>query len=69
MNQYKAVLYWLRNFGGITPAEAYAELGIMRLAAIICKMRKDGYKIRTERISIVNRIGKRVSFARYFLEV
>ena len=67
MNQCEMILTYLRKWGSITPAEAYDNLGIMRLPARIHDLRKMGYNIITERVRRKNRFGKPVSFARYRL--
>ena len=65
--QKKRVLMYLERFGSITPLEAFREFGIMRLAAVIFKLRKE-YAIATVKEYSVNRFGEKVGFARYFLE-
>lgn len=67
MNQCEMILTYLRKWGSITPAEAYDNLGIMRLPARIHDLRKMGYNIITERVRRKNRFGKPISFARYRL--
>ncbi len=57
---------YLETGMSITPAEAYEMFGSMRLAAIICDLKKDGYKFHTE---IVKKENSRVKFARYKLDV
>ena len=45
MCQRDLVLRHLRERGSITPLEAYAEYGIMRLGARIWELRQRGYRI------------------------
>ena len=68
MTQKELILKYLEDFGSITPMEAFADLGITRLAARISDMKKDGIEIKAESVKSINRYGKAVSFARYSLE-
>ena len=45
LRQWERVLKYLDDFGSITPLEALADLGIMRLGARIYDLRKKGYSI------------------------
>ena len=67
MLQTDLVLTYLLDYGSITPKEAEAHFGIMRLAAVIYKLKQDGAKIRTEKASGKNIFGKKVYFAKYVL--
>lgn len=65
MNQQKRILEYMKAHGGITAAEAFRDLGVMRLLARIKEMREDGQQIVTQRVESVNRYGEKVHFARY----
>lgn len=65
MNQQKRILEYTKAHGGITAAEAFRDLGVMRLSARIKEMREDGQQIVTQRVESVNRYGEKVHFARY----
>ena len=65
MAQCQEIIEYLDQNGSITPAEAFVELNIYRLAARISDLRKQGYKIETEIVSTRNWKGKLVHFARY----
>ena len=66
-NQCEMIYKYMLKWGSITPAEAYDNLGIMRLPARIHDMREMGFNIKTERVRRKNRFGKPISFARYRL--
>ena len=66
--QKELVLQYMRDFGSITPKEAYNQLCIMRLASRISDLKKDGYKIVTERETSKNIYGLESTYARYRLE-
>ena len=59
------VLKYMLDFGSITHSEAYDDLGVARLAAVICNLRKDGYQIITNDEHGTNRYGDKVTYARY----
>lgn len=52
---------------GITPKEAEEKFGTMRLASIICTLRKRGYDIQTIDEVTKNRYGTTSKYARYIL--
>lgn len=66
-SHYDRILRHLRDYGSITSFEAFKEYGNTRLSATIFLLRKDGYKISSERIGLKNRYGKTVYFAKYIL--
>jgi hypothetical protein len=59
------VLKYMLDFGSITYLDAIADLGVARLADVIFRLRKDGYKIITEDAHGTNRYGEKVTYARY----
>ena len=63
MSQKLQILNHLKNQKSITPIEALADYGCMRLGARILELRNVGYDIRTD---LVERNGKR--FAEYVME-
>lgn len=67
MTQQDKVLKYLRLYGSITPSEAYASFGCMRLAARIHDLREEGHAITSETAQGINRYGEPVTFTRYRL--
>lgn len=65
MKQIELILQYIDDFGSITPVEAMADLGVMRLAARIADLRRSGIQIVSEIVGETNRYGKQVHFARY----
>ena len=65
MTQRDAIIEYITEFGSITPMQAFADLGITKLATRISEMRKDGMDFKIEMVSTKNRYGKSVSFAKY----
>lgn len=63
--QAQRVLKYMRDFGSITPMEAIADLGVMRLAARISDLRKAGYDIESKTVPVRNRYGQTCNVAQY----
>jgi hypothetical protein len=57
MTQKERVLWWLKNEGELTPAEAEKQLGIGRLAARIYDLRQEGHSIETHEREVDTRFG------------
>lgn len=70
MSQKDRVIKYIKDFGSITPAEAFTELGAYRLSAIIYDLKhKDGYNVKTETEKGKNRYGDTTHYAKYsFIE-
>ena len=65
MTQRELILQYIKDFGSITPMQAYADLGVTKLATRISEMRKDGMTFRIETVRSKNRYGKPTHFAKY----
>ena len=65
ITQREAILQYIKEFGSITPMQAFADLGITKLATRISEMRKDGMTFKIEMVSVKNRYGKSVTYAKY----
>lgn len=65
MTQTQKVLDYIDRFGSITPLQAFADLGIMRLAARISDLKKTGVEIHSETAKDLNRFGEPVHYTRY----
>lgn len=64
----KLILEHMIKYGSITPMDALAEYGCMRLAARIADLREDGIEVETDMVKGKNRFGKTVKYARYYLK-
>ena len=67
MTQREQILNYINEFGSITPMQAFADLGITKLATRISEMRRDGMEFKIETVKNKNRYGKPVYYARYSL--
>lgn len=65
MTQKEMVLQYITDFGSITPMQAFADLGITKLATRISEMRKDGMNFKIQAVKGKNRYGKPTRYARY----
>lgn len=65
MTQKEAILNYIRDFGSITPMQAFSDLGITKLATRIGEIRRNGYEIRVDTVKAENRYGKPIRFCRY----
>ncbi len=66
--QTRRVLEWLREHDSLNPLQAWQELGIYRLSAKIDHLRKAGFKVRTDRRVVQNRVKEECHVAFYVLE-
>lgn len=65
--QYQLIVKYLKDFGSISPYEAFRDLGITKLATRISEMKKMGYKFADEWCTHENRYGVEVRYKRYRL--
>lgn len=65
--QAERVLAYIREFGSITQLEALKDLGVMRLASRISDLKKQGYDIKGEIITVKNRYEEDCYIKRYSL--
>ena len=69
MNQRERILKYMDDFGSISPFEAFAELGITKLATRVSEMIRGGEKITKKPESSRNRYGQKVTYVRYSRQV
>jgi hypothetical protein len=65
--QAQRVLDYMDTFGSITQLEALKDLGVMRLASRISDLKKQGYPIQSETITVQNRFEEDCYIKRYSL--
>lgn len=66
--QCNKILEHLKTYGSISPLEAMAEYGCMRLASRISDLKRQGHPIIAGRGTSENRNGETVHFAVYRLQ-
>ena len=64
---YTRLLDYLKQFKSITSLDAIRDLGNTRLSATIYELRKDGYNIISEDLTVKNRWGNNTIIALYKL--
>lgn len=67
-SQNERIIDYMRKYGGITPLDAMRDLGVMRLASRISDMRRLGYEVIDEWVSVENRWGEKVKVKSYRLD-
>lgn len=67
MTQVDRILDYMKRFGSITPVQAMADLGVMRLAARISDIENLGYRVNRQMESGKNRYGEKTHYMRYSL--
>ena len=65
MTQHERILAYIDRFGSISPAEAFADLGITKLATRISEMIRKGEKITKRMETNRNRFDEPVHYMRY----
>lgn len=67
LTQNERVLAYMRKFGGITQLEALTVIGVMRLASRIADLKRLGYSISSEMVTVKNRYDEKCRVKRYTL--
>lgn len=67
MTQGERIVKYMQDYGTITPMEAFADLGITKLATRIGELRRDGVKISKTPVERKNRFGEPVRYMQYSL--
>lgn len=62
------IIAYLMEFGTITQLEALRDLGCMRLASRISDLKRMGYNIQSDTVTVKNRYGDNCHIKRYRLE-
>ena len=66
--QNERILKYIDTFGSITWIEAAMDLGIARLASRICDLRRLGYPITSDMVTVKNRYGEDCHVKRYRMD-
>lgn len=64
-DQQKDILFYIYNYGSISPLEAFADLGITKLSTRISEMKAMGIDFDQAYEARLNRFGKHVCYMRY----
>lgn len=67
MTQSERIIAYIEKYGSITPYEAFADLGITKLATRISEMTAQGMEFDKKMETSKNRYGQDVHYMRYSL--
>lgn len=67
MTQGERIIAYIKEYGSITPYEAFADLGITKLATRISEMTAQGIEFEKVMETSKNRYGQNVHYMRYSL--
>ncbi len=67
MTQHEAIIRYMKDFGSITPMEAFSDLGITKLSTRIGELCRNGIAIDREYVSSTNRYGETTKYMKYRL--
>lgn len=67
MNQHERIYHYMKDFGSITPIQAFTDLGITKLATRISEMKRKGISIESQMIKVKNRYGDKTEVMKYSL--
>ena len=65
MTQKEMVVKYIKDFGSISPMEAFSDLGITKLATRVSELIRDGENIKKQPEQRMNRYGKKCRYMRY----
>lgn len=65
--QKQRILEYLQDGRTLTRLNSWKELGILECPARICELKQEGHNIKTERLTVTNRYGEKVSIAKWRL--
>lgn len=63
--QNERILDYIAENGSITQLEALTELGVMRLASRISDLKRKGYDIKSENVTVKNRFDEKCVIKKY----
>ena len=67
MTQKERILAYLERGYTLTRLNSRKMLGILECPARICELKQDGHDIKTERLTVTNKYGEKVSIAKWRL--
>ena len=68
MNQHERIMWYIKEFGSISPMEAYGDLGITKLATRISELKDAGIEFDQRIEKKKNRYGDKVHYMRYWFK-
>lgn len=68
MTQNERIIAYIKDFGSISPMEAFRDLGITKLATRVSEMKAEGIEFEQKYEKAKNRYGEPVYYMRYKLK-
>lgn len=68
MTQCERIIAYIKEFGSISPMEAFRDLGITKLATRVSEMKMEGIEFDQRYEKAKNRYGEDVHYMRYYLK-
>ena len=68
VTQKERVLQYIQDFGSITRAQAFTDLGICELSTRILELEELGHKFNRDKHTVKNRYGDKVTVMKYSLQ-
>lgn len=66
-NDLRVLSYLENRRSGINSIESFDKIGVHRLSASVCRLRKHGHNIQNDSAIVMNRFGEETKVARYYL--
>lgn len=67
VTQHERIYNYMKDFGTITPFQAFSDLGVTKLSTRIGEMKRKGIAIEQDSISVKNRYGDKTEVMQYWL--
>ena len=67
VTQHERIYNYMKDFGTITPFQAFSDLGVTKLSTRIGEMKRKGVVIEQDSISVMNRYGDKTEVMQYWL--
>ena len=68
MKQEERVINYIKEFGSITPLDAFRDLGITKLATVVSRLKRQGMTFYQNLDYSKNRFGEPCHYMRYWLD-
>lgn len=67
-SQNKRILEYIAKHGSVSQLEALQYLGVMRLASRMSDLKRSGYPVASETVTVTNRYGEKCRIKRYSIK-
>lgn len=67
VTQHERIYNYMKDFGTITPMQAFSDLGVTKLSTRIGEMKRKGVPIEQSSVNVKNRYGDKTEVMQYWL--